>query len=138
MSDIDKALIAAYTAGAFSLPTEYENYNDPDNPLPPTDNTAWARLWHVPARTTAATLGSAGKDEHTGFLQIDLNYPRGTGDGAAKAKAEAILAYFKIGASFTHNSQAVLVSSNGRSQGRNVDGWYRISLTIYYRARVTR
>ena len=77
-------------------------------------------------------------DGNTGFLQIDLNYPINAGAGAIVSKADAVAQYFKAGTRLAYGGQQVQIQSCGRSQGRQVDGFYRVSMTINWTAYVPR
>ena len=133
LSNIKSALVNAYVTGGFGVPTAYENKNfEPDN------SNAWAAVSLVPNQPSVATLGDSGTDSHDGFLQIDLNYPLDGGDGDALAKADEIRTHFKAGAKFSYGGQTVVISSCGRSRGREVQGMYQIILTINWYARTAR
>ena len=136
LQKIETALRTAYRAGGFFADenTAFEN-----QAFEPTPGTPWAQLFLVPSQPSAASLGDSGLDEHTGFLQIDLNYPINEGTGAINIKADEIRAHFKAGArfvddEFSQDPQSVLIRSCGRSNGRNVNGWYRVSITVFWSA----
>lgn len=133
LTNIKAALVNAYVTGAFGLPTAYENRVFDTTPGVP-----WAAVHVLPAQPDVFTLGSSGRDEHTGILQIDLFYPLNTGDGAILAKADAIRTYFKAGTDFDYNGQTVTIRNSGRSGGRRDEGWYSIIMTIEWYAYTTR
>lgn len=120
------ALIAHYRAGAF--------FADALTACPnaaftkPGPAVAWAALFNLPTTTSALTLSDS--DEMPGLFQIDLNYPLNTGAGAAQAKADAIRAHFKRGLRI-QNVQLGTVSALPVGP---VDGWYRVAVSIAYRA----
>lgn len=135
-ANISLALIAKYRSGAFftdSL-TAYENASF----VKPANTTAWAAIFIVPNQPTIESVGDGGMDGHTGFMQVDVNYPSNGGTGAAIAKADSVAQYFKAGTRIAYGGQQVQIQSCGRSQGRPVDGWYRVSLTINWTAYVQR
>lgn len=133
LTNIKATLVNAYVTGGFGMPTAYENKHfTPDN------DSAWAAVSIVPNQPSVATLGDDGTDNHDGFLQIDLNYPLNGGDGAVLAKADEIRAYFKAGARFRYGGQTVVITSCGRSHGREVRGMYQMILTINWYARTAR
>lgn len=132
-ANIKSALVSAYVNRGFSLPTAYENKQFDPKPGKP-----WASLVIVPNQPSASSVGEFGEDQHDGFFQIDLNYPLNTGDGAILAKADEISWHFRAGRAFVYADQTVRIRSAGRSPGRVVDGFYRISLTINWTARVAR
>ena len=135
-TQISQALINQYRAsGAFSdALTAYENSAF----TKPATSIAWASVFIVPNQPSVESVGEGGMDGHTGFFQVDLNYPLNAGSGAAIAKADSVAQYFKAGTRIAYGGQQVQIQSCGRSQGRPVDGWYRVSLTINWTAYVQR
>jgi hypothetical protein len=97
----------------------------------------WAALLFVPNTPEVETLGSAGQDKVTGFLQLDFNYVLGTGDIDARADYEAIRAAFKAGTRLTYSSQSVMITSCGRSQGRS-QVHFTVNITINWYALIPR
>ena len=81
--------------------------------------------------------GSGGVQIEAGVLQIDLNYPLMTGEAAVTAKADELSDFFKAGKRLAHSGVELTVASCGRSRGREVDGWYRVSMTVTWFARVS-
>lgn len=131
---IEKALLTAWDAfNAGGISTAYENAN-----FTPVEGTPWAQVFFLPDQPKAVTLSGTGEDEHTGILQINLNYPQGAGAGAAADKADAIREYFEAGARFAFESQEVLVLSSGRAGGRNDEGWFILPVSINFMARTAR
>ena len=133
LSLIKQALVQSYVDGSFGLSTAYENRT-----FEPTKGTPWASVMVERVDGSAVTLGDSGEDNHAGYMQIDLNYPTNEGDGDILAKLEALRAYYTPGTSFTSSGQSVIIRYCEPSGGRLVDGWYRISLTVYYYARIAR
>jgi hypothetical protein len=132
LANIRAALAAAYESLDLHLDTAHEN-----RPFKP-GNSPWASLFLAPNAPAVATLGDGGEDEHTGFLQIDLNYPQHTGTAGVLETADKIRAYFVAGRRLVYDGQEVLIRSSGRTAGVNVDGWYRVSMTIFWTARTNR
>jgi hypothetical protein len=130
---IDSALVKAFDDGAFGLPFSSENRE-----YDPVPGTAWAQLFIVPNQPSINTMGSDGQDLIEGFMQINLNYPVGDGDGTAKQKATAIRDYFKAGTKFTYSTVDVFIASAGRGIAQNIDSWYRVVVTINWYSRLTR
>ena len=135
-ANISLALIAKYRSGAFFADalTAWENKTFTN----PASTVAWAAVFIVPNQPTIESVGDGGMDGHTGFMQVDVNYPSNGGTGAAIAKADSVAQYFKAGTRIAYGGQQVQIQSCGRSQGRPVDGWYRVSLTINWTAYVQR
>lgn len=134
--NISQALIDRYRAGAFFTDalTAYENAAF----TKPATSIAWASVFIVPNQPSVESVGDGGMDGHTGFMQIDLNYPANAGAGSVVTKADNVAQYFKAGTRLAYGGQQVQIQSCGRSQGRPVDGWYRVSMTINWTAYVPR
>ena len=133
-SGLSKALMQGVEDSPLDLP--YAVDNAPFDK--PTGKTPWAAAFIQMNQPSVATLGAEGQDAHDGFLQIDLNYPLNTGEAAVTAKADELTDFFKAGKRLAHSGVELMVTSCGRSRGREVDGWYRVSMTIAWRARVSR
>ena len=98
----------------------------------------WAEVFFMPNDPSVETLGAEGQDLTDGIVQINLNYPVGTGGAAARSDFENIRASFPAGARPAYNGQEAVILSCGRSPGRVVDGWYRVSITISWYALIPR
>ena len=133
-NDIPAALTSAYRAGGFftDAQTSYPNSSFSK----PGPNVEWASLFNLPA--TASTDAINGRDEYAGIFQIDLNYPLDSGAGGPQAKADAIRAVFRRGAAFVSGGQRVEIVSTSIAQGVPVEGWYRVPVSVSYRAFVVR
>lgn len=128
------ALMQGVLDSPLALPCAFEN-----SPFDkPTDQTPWASAFVLMNQPSVATLGQDGQDAHDGILQIDLNYPLMTGEAAVTAKADGLTDFFKAGKRLAHLGVELTVASCGRSRGREVDGWYRVSMTVTWFARVSR
>ena len=134
LSQARSALIKAFTdAALFDVAkVQWENMAF----TPPSDS--WAAVFIVPAQPIVASLGTGGADNFDGFMQVDLNFPLQSGEKDISAKFDALRNIFTAGASFVYQGQAVVIKSCGRSQGRVVNGFYRISATIMFYARINR
>lgn len=135
ISNVESALVKAYTDGAFftTPKTQFENMAF----TPPTGE-PWAAVYFLPADPVVATLGAGGQDRLDGLFQIDINYPANTGTKLAKAKAEALRNTFTAGSRFSYSGQEVVISNCGRSPGRITNGFYRVSVSVFFYAHVTR
>lgn len=135
IAKVRSALVQAWVDGAFfpQAQVAYENF-----PFEPPKDKPWASVYFMPVQPIVATLGAGGKDEQRGFLQIDLNYPVGSGEKDVAAKADAIRDTFKAGYAFSYSGQEARVVSCGRSGGRVVDNYYKVSITIQFYAQIVR
>lgn len=102
------------------------------------DKNFWASVFYVPNQPSVSTLGNKGKDLLTGFMQIDFNVPENTGDKTQLSWEKKAGLYFYAGRSFSNNDQTVVVTSAGVSQGRNVNKFWRKSLTVAFRSHIKR
>lgn len=135
LSNVYQALRVAYLEGNFftSAKTEFENLAF----TPPTAE-AWASFYFVPSQPVVATLGTRGDDRYDGFVQIDLNYPLNSGANPVRAMGDSITNRFTAGRRFSYSGQEVVIVSCGCSQGRVVNSFYRVSVTVVFYAFVTR
>lgn len=131
---IEAALITAYQGAGLALPTEYENaeFERPDS------FASFASVSFVPNQPSVSGLGSTGADEIDGFLQIDLYTERNSGTAEARNLTDTLRNTFQAGERFTYDGQDVLIRSCGRNQGRVIDGYFMISITIFWRAYINR
>lgn len=136
-SDAEKALLTAaktlLDAQGFASATKWENQD-----FDPSGKTKWASVFFVPNQPEPVTLGVQGDDRQTGFLQIDFNVPQGKGSGQMRTWTDAARQSFVAGKTFTENGQIVRITSAGTGQGRNVDNWFRKSVTIAFRTDLQR
>lgn len=133
LANVRSALVARYQAGAFGLNTAYENRKES-----PAAGSPWAAIHFIPAQPFAATQGTQGSDRFDGILQIDLNYPVGTGEGEILAKATEILQQFKAGTQLSYSGQSVTLKASGQSQGNIINSQYRITIDAGWYANVSR
>lgn len=133
LSDTQRALIGSVATSLGTIPTGYENEK-----FTPPSNSKWAEVFFLPNDPTVETLGSEGQDMVDGLIQINLNYPVGKGDAASRSDYENIRTSFPAGARPAYNGQEAVILSCGRSPGRVVDGWYRVSITISWYALIPR
>ena len=133
LSNVENALITAYQGAGLSLPTEYENQ---EFTRPSSGN--YATVYFVPNQPEGGTLGDTGEDAIDGFFQIDIYVERFKGNSEIRAHLETLRSVFKAGARFTSNGQTVIINSCGRNQGRNIDGYYMATITIFWRAYLNR
>ncbi len=134
ISSIDSALHKGVVDCDLGLPTAVANspFDKPPGGAP------WAAVHVLPNPTRPATLGDGGEDAHDGIMQIDLNYAPGTGRAEVLSKAGEVASFFKAGTRLQHGGVTVTVASCSRSRGREVDGWYRVSMTVAWYARTPR
>lgn len=98
----------------------------------------WCRLFFIPNDPTVATLGDDGSDITDGVFQIDLMFPQGTGNGAAREKFEEIKQTFKAGDELIYQTQTVRIRSCGRNNGRADGSFFKITVSVYWYAFLSR
>lgn len=133
-SKLTAALMQGVVDCALDMPLAVENAKFEK----PSDGSPWAAAHILYNQPSVATLGAEGEDAHDGIVQIDLNYPLGKGEAAVRAKADQVTSFFRAGRRLPYQGVYATVASCGRSRGREVDGWYRVSMTITWFARVPR
>lgn len=138
-SDVRKALIAAvqelleidYSVDANSIAWENQHFQAGAKD-------EWFRVSYAPNDPTPSTLGLGGHDRMTGFVQIDLNKQQGEGVAFFDLWLDRIRAKFYAGKAFTRSGQSAIIQTVGMSGGRPFENWFRKSVTISFRAELTR
>lgn len=88
----------------------------------------------LPAQTTAAALGSAGQNRHTGIFQITIVQPEGSGLIDPLETADSIIAHFKRGTSITGDGDTIRIDGPPYTAPSFKDGAYRrLPVLIPYR-----
>lgn len=120
------------------MPGIYEN-DGGEGAHTPQANEAWFEFFIIPNRPVVVTLGDDGFNEHTGIVQVNLNYPMHEGSGAMLQKADQVSALFKAGSRHVFEGQTVSVISCGlNGSGKTVNGFFQSILTIQYKAQTPR
>jgi hypothetical protein len=114
-------------------PVSYEN-----RILDPGDGKAWVKLSLLRSPAVVASLGAGGLDRHDGILQVDLNYPLGTGDHQGLEDAALIEAAFTAGQRLEYDGMVVVVTNCALSPAREVGNFHRLTLSIFWYSFVTR
>jgi len=130
-ANIQAALFQHWNTLDFGLPTFYPDRNE--NPVG-----KHIRLSLGIAPTEIATLGSNGDNREQGFLQADVCYETGFGNGAILGKMEEIRAEFPTGLRISYSGQEVIIWTASMTPPRSEDGWLRGIITINFTAYVRR
>jgi hypothetical protein len=104
----------------------------------PPDGAPWAQAHFMPEDAQVATLGIGGKDRHQGLLQVDVNLPPLAGTAEASTVVGDLRRAFSLGRVFTYGATSVRVTSFKGPRSREVDGYYRRSVTITWQAEISR
>ena len=105
----------------------------PNVAFTPTPGTPWARVDHLPARTSAASAGVDGQTLHPGLLQVSLFFPLGKGAGPSLQAAQALCDGFKRGTSLVRGDTTVRVQSASRGPGMRDEGWWLTPVSVLWR-----
>lgn len=119
------------------VPNGWPYFEENAKKEPPVDQ-PWAQIYFVPNTPTADTVGKDGEDLVDGFIQIDLKVAPDTGTQDVEQAFEDIRAVLPAGLTVEYNGQRAHIISCGRSQGRHQQGWYTVSVTINWRAWLSR
>lgn len=109
-----------------STPVQLANqYIDTSN------STEWARITHLPAAASPATLGSGGQNDRPGLTQVDVFRTAGTGPGTLP---DDIVATFPHGLTYSTTGGDVYGLLAYRDGGSLVeDGWWMERVVIQWR-----
>jgi hypothetical protein len=97
----------------------------------------WMSFFFIPVDERILTLGAEGYDQIDGLVQIDLNQPSGTGEGATRKTINELRTCFKPRV-LLYSGQSVTILSRTRGGGRITDGFFRIPFTVRWRSTLTR
>lgn len=99
----------------------------------------WLAFHFMPVDESIATLGptGTGTDRIDGLIQIDVNYPEGSGEGSSRATINALRDAYKPG-SLTYSGQGVVITNRFRSNGLITNGFFKIPFTIRWHAHLIR
>jgi hypothetical protein len=111
----------------------------PNRVFAPPDGATWIKVDFIPADSNPVTLGEAGDDELTGFFQVAIMSPAGSGDGSGIELSDTISAGFKNGSHLIYQDRVVRISHSQNNPGNEVkvdtSVWYPNYLTVYWSAR---
>lgn len=133
-SRIRRALLQGVEDSPYDLPFDSDNTTFDDKPT----TSPWGGVYIFHNQPSAVTCGDYGEDAHDGIMQLDLNYPLGSGENAITSKCDELAGFFKAGKRLSYQGIEVVIRNCGRSRGRQVDGWWRVSVTVGWSARIPR
>lgn len=110
----------------------------PNRKFEPDGTAPWAQFWYFPSDPRTVTLGDNGEEELTGFAQIDINIPTGVGDKVQNDILNALELYFQPGRYVVYQGQGVTFIRATRANAMMSNNFWKIPLTIDFRARYPR
>lgn len=146
MIKIDQAFTSALLAAEIGLDIVWENgiysvwdgstYTTTNGVYVPTNGRAWTEAFVLPNDTTGLSLSTSNQTD--GLFRVILRYPRDIGSITAKTKADQIFDAFKIASIVEYGGQGAVITNYQRQEGTPEDGWYKLVLSIFYRAKLMR
>jgi len=134
---IDQAIVLAFVAANFGLPIAYENDDfDPQDSFDPATADAFAEL--IVAQNYVTPFSLNHSDQSDGVFRVILRAPLRDGAIPIKKKADEIFQAFKIGKRLTQAGVSVTMTGAKREPGVPEDGWFKLVLTMPYKAFLTR
>jgi hypothetical protein len=98
-------------------------------------STGYLRATHFPNETTQVTLGDTGQNRHTGFLQVSVMWPNGTGDIIPLDIAGEVIARFKRGTVISKGGLSIrIINPPTISPALQDDPFTQYPITIRYQA----
>ncbi|AUR88714.1 tail-completion protein [Vibrio phage 2.117.O._10N.261.45.E9] len=131
--EIEQALVKAYLDLTLGYPTEYPNHTLAEKP-----DDLWVALDNMRGETQPTTLGEAGEDLHSGIFQISLNTAIGKGTAIIHRALDEIANHFPAGTRLVFGNSTVVIMSATLDDGRAVEGYWRVSLSLSYECRQPR
>ena len=77
-------------------------------------------------------------DEVTGIYQLSIYTRSGTGTQSAISLVDSITSFYKHNVKIINGSQCVVIVNSGRSEGRNLNGWYIIDVSVSFKSDIVR
>jgi hypothetical protein len=132
LGQIKSALITQYMAIAGGVATAYPNmaFNAPGG--------LWAAIQNINVTDQVATLGDSGDDEVLGYFQIAVNDQLNVGDKNILDFLELMRVSFKMGSSYTYETQAVQIIKVHLSPVFANAPYATGVIQFYWRARIQR
>ena len=90
------------------------------------------KAFNLPGRADVRGLGPDGMTQTPGVYQIDCVFPMGQGHGPAKAKADAIAAWFPRGLQLIAEHPNLRVKLATVGPGIPDGGWYTVPVTVLW------
>lgn len=130
LAQIRNALESAVDGMTPPLPTAHQGET-----FAPVIGTPWLEIFFLPATPDNPTMGDGFYIE-TGILQVTLHYPAGEGTAAATARAEAIRALLKRGATFNAGTIVQITRTPSITDGEGDEGFIALIVRATWRADV--
>ena len=115
------------------IPTRWQNVL-----FTPPLRTLWFAVNYVPVNNKVVSLGSNGENEVQGFVQVDVNVPMDSGEKESDDTLKTLEKRFVPGHSTVYDLTEAVVTACKRSPGRDVLGFWRVSLTVDFYSRIKR
>jgi hypothetical protein len=112
---------------------EYEN-----SPVTPAAGAKWIQIYALDGKPRVNSLGTGGDNRVNTITQVTINYPVGTGAGAADTDYETLQARFPAGSSITQDGQAVTFDNVDMSVGTVGSLWFKVHFSINWYAFIQR
>lgn len=128
---VSNVIAQSFRDKGFGLPIAEENAL-----YKPTSRTPYVELRMLDAGMEGITF--RGVDEQISILQASLNYPVGSGDTDAKAKAQEIIDSYSFDDSIPGAGQVTIVTRKSQFEGEAAKGWYKIVVRIVFLTYLTR
>jgi len=125
-NDIEAALMTQLSTLSGAPDIAYPNIN-----YEPTTGSAYLRANMIPVETLQASLGTSGKDETNGILQIDVVQPAGEGRSTLP---DSIADHFKRGTVMSYNGVNVRVRSVSIGSAIREEAWYFVPVSIDFQS----
>jgi hypothetical protein len=130
--DTDAGLIQGFpTLEPSRIAWENRFFKSADFPL-------WASVFYIPNIPTPHTVGKGGRDLLSGFIQIDFNIPKDSGEQVHLVWEDKGRTFFRAGEKLVFEGQGVILTETGMSAGRLIEDHYRKSLTVAFRSYLKR
>lgn len=127
MVAIDQAFVDSFIDGNFGLSIAHENIQFTPSPFTP-----YVEL--VVNNNDIRGFSFNTSDITDGVFKAILRYPIGKSSIPAKEMADEIMDYYTIGSIIEYDGQKVCITRKTRAPGVPESGWYKLIVSLWYRA----
>jgi len=125
--ELTQAFVQSFIEGDFGFEIAYENTD-----FTPTAGTPYAELRMFGNDITPFSLSDS--DQTDGVFKVTLNFVRGDGDINPKILAQQVIDCFYIGREISYEGVTATVTKKRITDTSTGDGWYKLTVTIFYKA----
>jgi hypothetical protein len=104
----------------------------------PAGETPFAEVFYMPNPPVPITLGDDGEDEISGYVQLNIKVPFGSGTKEALAACGEVRSAFPVGLNILYDGVVITVKGSGPKPGYRSEAHYVTPFLIHFYSRIQR